>query len=411
MGCLILQNKTILLGVTGSIAAFKAASLASQLTQAGAHVDVVMTREAMQFVGPLTFESLTHRHVVTDVMALLPDSQIAHVALAHRADVFLIAPATAHMLAKLAHGLADDAVSATALDTRAPLVIAPAMETGMWENAATQDNVTKLVARGAIIVEPGVGRLASGASGRGRLADLDDIVDTVRAALGRNGDLANRKIVVTAGGTQERIDPVRVIANHSSGKMGFALAAAARDRGARVTLIAGTTHLRVPRGVEFVSAPSAREMRDAVLRVMPEADALVMAAAVADFRPAQAAEQKIKKGSAETLTLDLVKNPDILRDVAEWRDKNLKSQIPNLKSMVVVGFAAETQDLLANARAKLEAKHLDLIVANPVPQSFGADVEQATLIARDGAVSELPPLPKEELAEKILDFVVERLKT
>jgi phosphopantothenoylcysteine decarboxylase/phosphopantothenate--cysteine ligase len=169
--------------------------------------------------------------------------------------------------------------------------------------------------------------------------------------------------------------------------------------------------LRVPRGVEFVSAPSAREMRDAVLRVMPEADALVMAAAVADFRPAQAAEQKIKKGSAETLTLDLVKNPDILRDVAEWRDKNLKSQIPNLKSMVVVGFAAETQDLLANARAKLEAKHLDLIVANPVPQSFGADVEQATLIARDGAVSELPPLPKEELAEKILDFVVERLKT
>lgn len=398
-----LRDKTILLGVTGSIAAYKAAMLASQLTQAGARVDVVMTREATLFISALTFESLTHRHVVTDVMALLPDSQIGHVAMAQRADIFVIAPATAHTLAKLAHGLADDAVSATALDTRASLVLAPAMETGMWEHAATQENVAKLAARGAVIVEPGVGRLASGASGRGRLADLDDIIDTIRAVLGRGGDLAGRKVVVTAGGTQEPIDPVRVIANHSSGKMGFALAESARDRGARVTLIASATNLRVPRGIEFISAPSAAEMRDAVLREISDADALVMAAAVADFRPAHAAEQKIKKGNAETLTLELVRNPDILLQVSSLATRH--------SPLVVVGFAAETDDLLANARAKLESKKLDLIVANPVPSAFGSDIDQATLIERGGAVTELPPLAKEELAEKILDFVARQLKT
>ena len=399
----ILHNKTILLGVTGSIAAYKAAGLASQLTQAGAAVDVVMTREATQFVTPLTFESLTHRHVVTDVMTLLPDSQIGHVAMAKRADLFVIAPATAHTIAKLAHGLADDAVSATALDAsqRAPLVIAPAMETGMWEHPATQENIAKLVARGAVIVPPGEGHLASGASGAGRLADVDDLIDTLRAVLGRGGDLAKRTIVVTAGGTQEPIDPVRVIANHSSGKMGWALAQAARDRGARVILIAGTTSLRVLRGVEFIVAHSAREMREAVLRAMVDADALVMAAAVADFRPAQAAEQKIKKGNTETLTLELVKNPDILADVARH----------SARPAVVIGFAAETQTLLANARAKLESKNLDLIVANPVPSAFGSDIDQATLIERGGAATELPPLTKEDLSEKILDFIAARLKT
>ncbi len=395
----VLNGRTILLGVTGSIAAYKAAELASQLTQAGAVVDVVMTREATQFVGPLTFESLTHRHVVTDVMALLPDSQIGHVAMAKRADVFVIAPATAHTLAKLASGWADDAVSATALDTRAPLIIAPAMETGMWEHAATQENVAKLVARGAVIVEPSEGHLASGTSGRGRLADVDVVVDMIRAVLGRGGDLARRVIVVTAGGTQEPIDPVRVIANHSSGKMGLAIAQAARDRGARVTLIAGATGLRVPRGIDFVAASSARDMRAAVLRALVDADALVMAAAVADFRPKQAAEQKIKKGKTETLTLELVKNPDILADVAR------RSSRPAL----VIGFAAETQDLLANARAKLASKNLDLIIANPVPSAFGSDIDQATLLERGGTVTELPPLAKDDLAEKILDFIAARL--
>ncbi len=396
----ILQNKTILLGVTGSIAAFKAASLASQLTQMGATVDVVMTREAAQFVGPLTFESLTHRHVVSDVMALLPDSQIGHVALARRADLFLIAPATANTLAKIAHGLADDAVSATALATRAPLVIAPAMETGMWENAATRQNAAKLTARGVVMIEPATGHLASGQSGAGRLAEVDDIVDTVRAVLGRSGDLARRRLVVTAGGTQEPIDPVRVIANHSSGKMGFALAECARDRGAQVTLIAGAASLRVPRGIDFVPAGTTHEMRDAVLRSIENADALLMAAAVADFRPAQAEDQKIKKGPTESFALQLVKNPDILQEVASRRSH----------SLFVAGFAAETQELLENAKAKLKSKNLDLIVANPVPSTFGSDIVQATLIERGGAVTELPPMSKEDLAEKILDLVAAKLK-
>ncbi len=397
----VLHNKHIVLGVTGSIAAFKAAHLASQITQLGANVDVVMTREATLFVAPLTFESLTHRHVVTDVMELLPDSQIGHVALAKRADLFIIAPATAHTIAKLAHGLADDAVSATALDTRAPILIAPAMETGMWENVVTQENVEKLKTRGAVIVEPGVGHLASGTSGKGRLAEVEEIIDVIRVTLGRGGDLANRKIVVTAGGTQEAIDPVRTIANHSSGKMGLALAERARDRGARVTLIAGVTSLRVPRGLEIMPATSTIAMRDAVMNAVGDADALIMAAAVADFRPAKSAEQKIKKSKEEKIVLELVKNPDILQEVS----------FALMRRTVLVGFAAETQDLIANARVKLEAKNLDLIVANPVPQSFGSELDRATLITRGGVVTELQPMLKEDLAEKVLDFVAERLKT
>ncbi len=397
----VLHNKHIVLGVTGSIAAFKAVHLASQLTQLGAKVDVAMTREATQFVAPLTFESLTRRHVVADVMELLPDSQIGHVAMAKRADLFIIAPATAHTIAKLAHGLADDAVSATALDTRAPILIAPAMETGMWENAVTQENVEKLKTRGAVIVEPGVGHLASGASGKGRLAEVEEIIDVIRVTLGRGGDLANRKIVVTAGGTQEAIDPVRTIANHSSGKMGLALAERARDRGARVTLIAGVMSLRVPRGIEVVPATSTIAMRDAVMNAVGDADALIMAAAVADFRPAKSAEQKIKKSKEEKIVLELVKNPDILQEVS----------FALMRRTVLVGFAAETQDLIANARVKLEAKNLDLIVANPVPQSFGSELDRATLITRGGVVTELQPMLKEDLAEKVLDFVAERLKT
>ncbi len=412
MAC-ILQNKTVLLGVTGSIAAFKAASLASQLVQGGAQVDVVMTRAAQAFVGKLTFEAITRRRAVTDVLELLPSAEIGHVAMAKRAAVFVIAPVTANTLAKLAHGFADDAVCATALDTRAPLILAPAMETGMWEHPATQENLKRLVGRGAIVVEPTIGHLASGARGKGRLAEPDEIVDVIRAVLGRGGDLAGKKVVVTAGGTQEALDPVRVLTNHSSGKMGFALAQAARDRGARVTLIVGTTSLRVPRGLDCVHALSALEMRDAVLRAIPDADALIMAAAVADFRSATPAEAKIKKGQSPTLTLELMNNPDILSEVADWREKNRNPKIrpeagagSNISNLVVVGFAAETTDLLANAKAKLETKRLDLIVANPVPSSFGSGESQAVLIARGGAATELPPLQKEELAEKILDIVL-----
>ncbi|MBI3913483.1 MAG: bifunctional phosphopantothenoylcysteine decarboxylase/phosphopantothenate--cysteine ligase CoaBC, partial [Chloroflexi bacterium] len=290
-----------------------------------------------------------------------------------------------------------------------------AMETGMWENRVTQDNLRRLVERGVQVIEPNEGYLASGARGKGRMAEPAEIIDEIRAALGRDGDLASKKIVVTAGGTQEAIDPVRVIANHSTGKMGFALAEAARDRGARVTLIAGNTNLRVPRGITLIQTPSAREMRAAVLQSIADADALIMAAAVADFRPAQMAEQKIKKGKTETLTLELTRNPDILGEVAEWKSKGNKGtegtdgtpRHPSLvtRHLVVVGFAAETNDLLENARAKLDAKNLDLIVANPVPASFGSDLDHATLIERGGAVTELPPLPKEELAEMILDRI------
>lgn len=397
----VLHHKHILLGVTGSIAAFKAAHLASQLTQFGADVDVVMTREAAQFVAPLTFESLTHRHVVTDVMQLLPDSQIGHVALAKRADLFVIAPVTAHTIAKLAQGFADDAVSATALDTRAPLLLAPAMENNMWENVATQENVEKLKTRGVMFIEPGVGHLASGMSGKGRLAEVDEIIDVIRATLGRGGNLANHKILVTAGGTQEAIDPVRVLANQSSGKMGLALAERARDRGAQVTLIAGVTSQRIPRGMEVVNASSAIAMRDAVMNLISDADALIMAAAVADFRPAKSSEQKIKKGKEDKIVAELVKNPDVLQEAS----------LALVRRTVLVGFAAETQELIANARAKLEAKNLDLIVANPVPQSFGTDMVQATLITRGGVVTELLPMLKEDLAEKILDFVAEKIIT
>jgi phosphopantothenoylcysteine decarboxylase / phosphopantothenate---cysteine ligase len=396
----VFQHKRILLGVTGSIAAYKAAQLASQLTQLGAEVDVVMTREATQFVAPLTFASLTHRHVVTDVLELLPDVQIGHVALAKRADLFIIAPITAHTIAKLAHGFADDAISATALDTRAPILIAPAMETGMWENVATQDNVKLLLARGVKVIEPGVGHLASGASGKGRMADLDEIIDVIRTTLGCSGKLANCRMLVTAGSTQEAIDPVRAIANHSSGKMGLALAEGARDRGARVTLIAGSTSLRMPRGMEIIHVTSAIGMRDAVMNRIGDSDALIMAAAVADFRPAKSTEQKIKKGKEDKITLELVKNPDILQEVS----------FALMRRTVLVGFAAETQELIANARAKLEAKNLDLIVANPVPQSFASDMDQATLITRGGVITELPPMLKEDLADKVLDFVEEKLK-
>lgn len=393
-----LQGKFIVLGVTASIAAYKAAFLASQLYQAGAQVQVAMTREALAFVGPLTFESLTHRRVATDVLALGPDSEIEHVTLARLADLMLIAPATANMLAKLAHGLADDAVSATALDlfSRAPLIVAPAMETRMWDHPATQENVETLRRRGAVIVEPEEGHLASGARGKGRLADLEQILATVRQVLGRKGDLSGHRLIITAGGTQEAIDPVRVIANLSSGKMGLVLAEAARDRGAQVTLIAGALRAALPAGIETVHVLSAAEMREQVLARAAEADALIMAAAVADFRPAHPVEHKIKKEEWADLSIPLVRNPDILADVA--------SGAAGGRPRVVVGFAAETSDLLANAQKKLVAKHLDLIVANPVPQTFGSDLVQAVLL--DGQTpQELAPMTKEELAEMILNRV------
>jgi phosphopantothenoylcysteine decarboxylase/phosphopantothenate--cysteine ligase len=398
-----LHGKRIVLGVTGGIAAYKAADLTSRLVKAGAVVDVIMTEAATKFVTPLTFQALTHRPVALDMWALLRDTDIAHVSLAHAADLLIIAPATANTLAKLAQGLADNLLTSTALDTRAPLLLAPAMEAGMWLHPATQANVALLRQRGAYFIGPAEGRLASGGVGPGRMAEPAEIVEEARRIIGLSGDLAGLRILVTAGGTREALDPVRFVGNRSSGKMGYAVAVAARDRGAQVTLISAPTSLPAPAGVTLVTVESAQEMHDAVMARLTDCDALVMAAAVADYRPERAEAHKIKKGSAG-LMLALERTPDILLDVAGQRATSGRPR-------VVVGFAAETDDLLVNAREKLERKRLDLIVANDVtaPDSgFGTDTNRVVLI--DAAGSEaLPLLTKDEVAERILDRVRSRL--
>jgi phosphopantothenoylcysteine decarboxylase/phosphopantothenate--cysteine ligase len=405
---MILQGKHILLGITGGISAYKAADLASKLVQAGALVDVILTRSAMAFITPLTFESLTHRAVHTDVLAMAAIGErreIAHVSLAKAADLFIIAPATAQTLAKLALGLADDLLGATALSCPAPLLIAPAMESHMWEHPATQDHVRTLRERGATFAGPATGRLASGALGVGRMAEPSDILEMARATLGQHGPLKGRRVVITAGGTVEPLDPVRILTNRSSGKMGVALAQAARDAGAAVILVHAPLAVPVPPGVEAVAVRTAVEMCDAVFSVLGTADVLIGAAAVADFRPAEAATQKLKKGVTEEWFVRLVRNPDILAEVAVYRQEHNRPR-------VVVGFAAETEDLLKNAQAKLAAKNLDIIVANDVGEAgsgFGADDNRVVLLHKDGKQEMLPLLPKTEVAERIIAQISEML--
>ncbi len=388
-----LAGKHIVLGVTGSIACYKALDLASKLVQAGALVDTLLSYGATQFVTPLAFRSLTHRAVVTDTFD--PNSEFAneHVALARQADILVIAPATVHCIAKLAAGLADDPLTTTVIATAAPLLVAPAMDAGMFDHPATQENLAKLRGRGVVIAGPAAGRLASGLMGMGRLLETPQLLGHIAGTLGRQGDLAGRTIVVSAGGTQEAIDPVRVITNHSSGKMGYALAEAARDRGARVVLVAAPTGLPDPPLVRVVRVRSAQEMAEAVLQEVKHADALIMAAAVADYRPESAAEQKIKK-TAAGLSLALTRTTDIL-EAAKG-------------SFVKVGFAAESQNLVENARAKVRSKGLDLIVANDItdPQSgFGVDTNKVTLIDRALRAEELPVLTKYEVSQRVLDRV------
>jgi phosphopantothenoylcysteine decarboxylase / phosphopantothenate---cysteine ligase len=393
----MLNNKTIVLGVTGSIAAYKAAELASQLTQAGATVHVVMSEEATQFVSPVTFRALTGRPVVTEMFDLTSEYSIEHVSLARAADIVVIAPATANIIAKLAAGMADDMLCCTVLATRAPVVIAPAMETNMYENQVTQDNLCELKSRDFVIVGPAAGWLASGREGLGRLADINHIIATVHRVLGRDGDLSGRHIVITAGGTQEPIDPVRYISNRSSGKMGYALAEVARDRGAKVSLITAPTWLTEPTGVDVIKVNTAQEMRQAVENLAPKADVLIMAAAVADYRPKSPAGQKIKKGDAG-LTLELESTPDILGTVRG--------------EFVKVGFAAESANIVENAREKVKQKGLHFIVANDITardSGFGVDTNQVTIIDREGGVDTLPLLTKSEVAERILDRVVQFL--
>ena len=388
---MVLQGRNIVLGVCGSIAAYKAADLASKLVQAGARVDVVMTPEALEFITPFTFRAITGRPALSDMFQPQTDQPEEHIALARRADLFLIAPASAVTMAKLAHGFADDMVSLTALATKAPLLLAPAMDAQMWDNPATRANVEVLKGRGVAFVGPEAGRLASGYSGPGRLADPETIVGAVKAVLARDGDLVGVRLVVSAGGTREPIDPVRFITNKSSGKQGFALAEAARDRGAAVTLVSTTTALPVPYGVELVEAGSVAELRGAVLEACESAHGLIMAAAVSDFRPASVGAQKIKKGEGGLL-LELVKNDDFLLELSD--------------TLVKVGFAAETEDLVENAARKLVDKRLDLICANDVSAEdagFGVETNRVTILDRKGGREELPLLSKYEVAQRILD--------
>lgn len=407
----LLEEKRIVLGVTGSIAAYKAADLASKLVQAGAYVDVIMTEAAQRFVSALTFQAVTGRPVYTDMWHTQPDgglpTHIAHVGLAEGADLLVIAPATAHHMAKLATGLADDLLCVTALGVRCPLVIAPAMDGDMYEHPATVENMRRLRDMGAIMVEPEIGRMASGMVGRGRLPEVPSLLGTIRQVLGREwGPLAERHVVVTAGGTREALDPVRFVSNRSSGKQGYAVAQAAVDAGASVTLISTSTGLPIPTGVRPVYVESAQEMHEAVLEALEEADALIMAAAVADFRPSEIAEQKIKK-TAKTLTVELVRTTDILASVGKRR---AETGIPH----IIVGFAAETQDLLRNARAKLEKKGVDFIIANDITADgagFGSDTNVVTILSADGSAVSLPQQTKAAVAEAIIQRIAARLMT
>jgi phosphopantothenoylcysteine decarboxylase/phosphopantothenate--cysteine ligase len=395
-----LRDRHVALGISGSIAAYKAADVASKLTQAGARVDAMMTQAATRFITPLTLRSLTGRPVFLDMFD--PNTELAeeHVEIARRADAVLVAPASASTIARLAQGSADDVVTLTVLATRAPVLIAPAMDNQMFEHEATQHNLDTLRARGCLIVGPAEGRLASGRMGLGRLADSETLVGAVKHAIGRRaGELTGWRVVVTAGGTREPIDPVRFVSNYSTGKMGYAIAEAARDRGAGVTLVTTPTALACPYGVTVVPVETVAQMRDAVLAACREAEALIMAAAVSDYRPAGRAAHKVKKGP-ERVSLELERTPDFLLEVPD--------------GVLKVGFAAETQDLIANARAKLDGKRLDLIVANDVSapgSGFAVDTNQVTLIDRSGAAEELPLLPKYEVALHILDRVAALLRS
>jgi phosphopantothenoylcysteine decarboxylase/phosphopantothenate--cysteine ligase len=398
-----LADRRIVLGVTGSIACYKAADLASKLAQAGAAVDTILTRAATEFIKPLTFSSVTGRRAYVDDDLWGNEAHVLHIGLAHGADLLLIAPASAHTLAKLAQGLAEDLLSVTALAATCPLVIAPAMDAGMYSHPATEANIEILLQRGAHFVGPEEGHLASGLVAKGRLSEPVDILGRVRYLLTREGRLRGRKIVVTAGGTRERIDPVRFISNRSSGKQGYAVAQAALDAGAEVVVITAA-RMTCPAGARCVEIDSAQEMHDAVMRETADADVLVMAAAVADFRPAEPAAHKIKKAEGVP-TIALTRNPDILLDVAREREK---TGMP----AVVVGFAAESQDLLQNARTKLERKGLSMIVANDIAAAdagFAVDTNRVTVLADNGTEETLPLMSKAAVAEQLVERIANRL--
>ena len=394
----MLTGKRILLGVTGSIAAYKAVELLRELMKREAEVQVVMTEAATRFVAPLSFETLSRQPVLLDMFTLAYGSQIGHIAATARADLFVIAPATANTIAKLAHGLADDFLTNIYLASRCPVLVAPAMDSDMYQHAAVQENLARLRERGIHIVGPASGELASGLVGPGRLEEPAEIVEAIEDLLALSGDLAGEMVLVTAGPTREPLDPVRYISNRSSGKMGYAVAEAAARRGARVILVSGPTALDPPREAQVVHVETAQEMYDAVLAHLEAVTVVIKAAAVADYRPKQVAREKIKKDE-RVPEVTLESTPDILAEVGKRKGRR-----------ILVGFAAETHDLVANARKKLQRKNLDLMVANDVSQpgaGFDADTNVVKILDAKGGVEELPLLPKPAVADRILDRVVQ----
>ncbi len=392
----MLKGKKIVLGVTGGIAAYKAAELVRELVRSGAEVFVVMTRSAQAFITPLTFQTLSGNKVATELFSLIEESEIGHISLADRADLLVIAPATANAIGKIAGGIADDLLTTIVMAAKAPVLLAPAMNVHMWENPFCQENIQKLRGRGYHFIDPEAGELACGYEGKGRLAEIPAIVEEIRSILSPK-DLWGDILLVTAGPTEEPIDPVRFLSNRSSGKMGFALARAARLRGAQVILVSGPSALPALPRVKSIPVRTAAEMREAVLENLAQASVLVMAAAVSDYRPRGTSPEKIKKSNSE-LTLPLELNPDILCEAGQRKGKRL-----------LIGFAAETENLLANARKKLAEKNLDLIVANDVSlpgAGFAVDTNIVKVIDRSGKVEELPLMSKEDLADRVLDRVL-----
>lgn len=395
----MLQGKKIVLGVTGGIAVYKAVDLVSRLRKAGCEVRVVMTEHAQQFVTPLTFKEISGNAVATSMWNANQEFNVEHIALANWADAFLVAPATANILAKMACGLADDLLSTTLLAAQAPIVVCPAMNTGMYQNPATQENIAKLQEHGVTVMPPAVGHLACGTSGPGRLPEPQQIVEFMSAFFaGREGDLRGLRVLVTAAGTREPIDPVRYVGNRSSGKMGYAVAQMAAERGADVLLISGPSALAAPPNVRVVNVETTNEMLEACLAAYGDVDIVIKAAAVADYRPRDVADQKIKKKTDDALTVVMDKNPDILKTLGAKKEQQ-----------VLVGFAAETQNLLANAREKVVKKNLDMIVANDVTAAgagFNSDTNIVKFLFANGDVRELEQMPKVDVANKILDEAI-----
>lgn len=392
-----MKEKTVVLGVTGGIAAYKALDIVSKLKKKNINVHVIMTDSATKFVTPLSFQSLSQNYVVVDMFAEPKHWEIQHISLAERADLFVIAPASANIIGKIANGIADDMLSTTVMATKAPVLIAPAMNTNMYENPIVQRNMKFLKDLGYKFIEPDEGRLACGSVGKGKLADTDKIVDMIEMLLYSNKDFAGKKILVTAGPTREDIDPVRYITNRSSGKMGYAIAKAARNRGADVILVSGPTKLPKPEGVKFIGINSATEMYNEVLKHFDEVDIVIKSAAVADYRPLEKSDKKIKK-SDNDMSIPLTRNKDILFELGKIK-----------KNQLLVGFAAETDDLVCNAKNKVCKKNLDFIVANDVTMEksgFDVDTNTVKIIDKDGTIIQLPNMTKEEVAHNILDHIL-----